>query len=156
MTTNQKGAIAESAIVHAALKLGIGVYKPVHEGLRCDLIFEVGDKLLRVQCKWAVRRGAIIVVRCYSCRRARGGMIRRSYTDSEIDGFAAYCAELGACYFIPIKRFPRRSELWLRLAPARNNQRARTNWADDFTFDATLGRARGAVAQLGERLAGSQ
>jgi hypothetical protein len=27
LSTDQKGAIAESAIVHAAIKLGIGVYR---------------------------------------------------------------------------------------------------------------------------------
>jgi hypothetical protein len=32
---------------------------------------------------------------------------------------------------------------------------AGVNWAKDFEFDATLG-PRGAIAQLGERLAGSQ
>jgi hypothetical protein len=143
VTTDQKGAIAEAAIVQEAVKLGVGVYKPVHEGLRCDLIFEVGNDLLRVQCKWAVRRGDIVVVRCYSCRRGRAGMIRRSYTCEEIDGFAAYCDELRACYFVPIDRFPRRSELWLRLGPTRNNQRAGINWAEDFDLAATLGRRLG-------------
>ncbi len=56
LTTNQKGAIAESAIVHEAIKLGIEVYRPVSEGGRFDLIFVLGDRLVRVQCKWAPRR----------------------------------------------------------------------------------------------------
>jgi prevent-host-death family protein len=34
-----------------------------------------------------------------------------------------------------------------------NNQRACINWADDFSFDATLG-SSGAIAQLGERVHG--
>jgi hypothetical protein len=34
LTTDQKGAIAESAIVHAAIKLGVGVYRPLVEGGR--------------------------------------------------------------------------------------------------------------------------
>ena len=56
LTTDQKGAIAESAIVHAAIKLGIGVYKPLHEGRRYDLISRGRvDKLLRVQCEWTPR-----------------------------------------------------------------------------------------------------
>ena len=53
MTTNQKGAIAETAVAHAAIKLGIDVYRPVAEGGRYDLIFVLDDDLLRVQCKWA-------------------------------------------------------------------------------------------------------
>jgi hypothetical protein len=32
LTTNQKGAIAETAIAHKAIKLGLDVYKPVVEG----------------------------------------------------------------------------------------------------------------------------
>jgi hypothetical protein len=32
LTTNQKGAIAETAIAHEAVKLGIGVYRPLARG----------------------------------------------------------------------------------------------------------------------------
>ena len=39
MTTDQKGTIAETSIVAAAVKLGIGVLKPVNDGLRYDLVF---------------------------------------------------------------------------------------------------------------------
>ena len=38
LTTDQKGAIADTAIAHEAAKLGIGVLKPVNEGLRYDLV----------------------------------------------------------------------------------------------------------------------
>jgi hypothetical protein len=53
LSTNQKGAIAETAIAHAAIKLGIEVYRPVAEGGRFDLVFAFADaSLARVQCKW--------------------------------------------------------------------------------------------------------
>jgi hypothetical protein len=68
LTTDQKGAIAETAIVHAAVKLGIAVFKPVVDGERYDLIFDLRDDLVRVQCKWAPLRGDVIAVRCYSSR----------------------------------------------------------------------------------------
>jgi PD-(D/E)XK endonuclease len=57
LTTDQKGAVAETAIAFAAIKLGIGVYRPLFEGGRFDLIFEVGGELYRIQCKWAPRAG---------------------------------------------------------------------------------------------------
>src|SRR4051794_15299449 len=41
MTTDQKGAIAELAIQLAATKLGIDVYRPVAEGGRYDMIFDL-------------------------------------------------------------------------------------------------------------------
>jgi hypothetical protein len=50
------------AIQLAATTLGIDVYKPVAEGGRYDMIFDLDDRLLRVQCKWATRRGEVLVV----------------------------------------------------------------------------------------------
>ena len=141
LTTSQKGAIAETAVVHHATRLGIEVYRPVAEGGRCDFIFGVGTKLLRVQCKWAARRGGAIVVPCYSARRTRDGLVRRFYPPDEIDAFAAYCLDVDRCYSLPVGRFPRRSAIQLRLEPSRNNQRAGVNWASEFEFGATLSNA---------------
>ena len=94
MSTDQKGNIAEAAVVLAAVKLGVEVYRPIDEGGRCDLIFGIGRRLLRVQCKRAPREGDVVIVRCYSCRRNRDGLLRRRYERGEIDAFAAYCSEL--------------------------------------------------------------
>jgi len=139
LTTDQKGAIAESAIVHAAIKLGIGVYKPLSDGERHDLIFGVGNELLRIQCKWAPLHDDVIVVRCYSSRRTREGLRRKVYTASEVDAIAAYCPDLNRCFMVLAGRFDGHAQLVLRLRPSRNNQRSGINWADDFAFDATLG-----------------
>jgi len=98
LSTNQKGAIAEASIAREAIKLGIGVYKPLTD-LRADFIFEVGTKLLRIQCNWAVQKGDVLSVYCYSARRSRTGIVKRIYTADEIDAFAAYCPELDSCYF---------------------------------------------------------
>ena len=155
LTTDQKGAIAEMAIAWHATRLGVDVYKPVAEGGRCDLIFDVGARLWRVQCKWARRYGDVLIVRCYSARRAREGFRRRLYTVDEIDAFAAYCAEVDRCFFLPLDRFRGRANIQLRLAPSRNNQRLGINWADEYDFVATLPK-HGAIAQLGERLDGIQ
>ena len=151
MTTDQKGAIAEMGIAWAAMRLGIDVYRPLAEGGRYDLILDLDGKLWRVQCKWATRYEEVITVRCYSARRTRDGLLRRLYTAAEVDAFAAYCAELDRAFWLPIAEFPNQSQIYLRLAQARNNQRSRINWADDFDFAATLGRQNGAIAQLGER-----
>ena len=51
LTTDQKGSIAEAEITAAAIRLG--VYRPLSEGERCDLIFDLRPTLMRVQCKWA-------------------------------------------------------------------------------------------------------
>jgi PD-(D/E)XK nuclease superfamily protein len=150
VTTNQKGAIAETAIAHAATKLGIEVYQPVAEGGRYDMIFVTDNEMLRVHCKWATRRGDVLIVPCVSSRRSRDGFVRRRYTAAEIDAIAAYSIDLDCCYFVPIERVEGRPAIALRLAPARNNQRRRINWAEEYALVARLGR-HGAVAQLGER-----
>ena len=154
LTSDQKGAVAETAIIHAATRLGISVYTPVAEGGRYDMIFELGSRLVRVQCKWAPRHDDVVVLRCYRARRNRQGLIRRIYLEGEIDAFAAYCADVDRCYFLPYELFAGRTQVHLRLGPCRNNQRNGVNWARDYEFAATLG-DRGAIAQLGERRRGT-
>ena len=156
LTADQKGAIAESAIVHAAIKLGIGVFRPLTDGHRYDLVFEVDDRLLRIQCKWAVQLENVVMVRCYSARRTINGMLNRPYTADEVDLVAAYCASIDRCFVLPPELFGGRRHVHLRLRSARNNQSQGINWADDYSFDRLASTStNGAVAQLGERRAGS-
>jgi hypothetical protein len=145
---SQQGAVAEAAVALAAVKLGIGVLKPVFEGARYDLVFDLTDRLLRVQCKIARRRGAVVEVNARTCRRvAGGGYLRRTYSPYEVDAVAAYCPDIDRCYFVPIEALPKGGGLYLRLSPSKNNQQIGLNWASDYEL--------GAIAQLGERRAGS-
>ena len=138
-----KGAIAEAAITSAAVELGIFVLRPMVEGRRYDLVFDVDNRLFRVQCKWAPRRGAIIAVHLTSCRHTPRGYVRTTYDRTEIDGVAAYCQELKRCYWLPIDVVEGKRAISLRLEPAANNQEAAINYAADYEL--------GAIAQLGER-----
>ena len=148
LTTNQKGAIAEARITAAAMELGIVVLRPTIEGRRYDIVFDVGPRLLRVQCKWATRKADVVVIRTRTCRHTPRGYVRGTYSADEIDAVAAWCAETDQCYFIPIAKIDGQGFLHLRLGPTRNNQRQLVNWAADYPL--------GAIAQLGERLTGSQ
>jgi hypothetical protein len=155
LSTDQKGGIAELAIAFAAARLGIDVYRPLQEGGRYDLIFGLGAAL-SLQFKWANRYDDVRVVRAYRCRRTATGLLQRGYSAYEIDAVAAYCSELDTCYFSPVESISGQKVIQLRLGTARNNQRRKIRWAKDFEFAATLPQQLGAVAQLGERLAGSQ
>jgi PD-(D/E)XK endonuclease len=95
MTTDQKGSVAEAAVAFEAIKLGLGVFRPLSDGESYDLVLDLRPRLVRVQCKWAARRGDVIVVTCRSCRRSADGFARRTYTAEEIDAFAAYSADTG-------------------------------------------------------------
>jgi hypothetical protein len=148
LTPTEKGAIAEAKIYAAAVEAGIVVARPFTEGRRYDLIFDVGPRLLRVQCKWAPRQGDVIVLRTITSRCTPSGYVRTTYAVTEADGIAAYCPELDDCFYVPIEDLAGKSGAHLRLAPARNGQLAGVTMARDHRL--------GAVAQLGERLAGSQ
>ncbi len=142
LSTNQKGAISEGAITYAAIRLGIGVFSAVVDE-RYDLIFDLGPRLLRVQCKTAVLNGDVVVIRCYSNRRNAEGLLKRCYTSGEIDAIAAYSHELDRSFLIPVARIDGRSHIQLRLHPTRNNQARGINWADEFDLAATLSRLQG-------------
>jgi hypothetical protein len=79
LSTNRKGAIAETAIAAAATKLGVSVLRPIVDHARYDLAFEIGDRILRVQCKWGQFRdeGAVIRVNLTSSWCTPTGYERR-------------------------------------------------------------------------------
>ena len=149
LTPSRKGAVAEAEITAAAARLGMDVYRPVVEGCRCDLILGLGDRLLRIQCKWSRRHGDVVRVMIRTNRTTPSGYVHTKYTAEEIDAVMAYCPELHQCYFLPISMVAGRNCVYLRLAPAKNCQAAGIQWARDFEFP-------GAIAQLGERPAGSR
>ena len=132
MTTDQKGAIAEACIVAAALKLGVEVYRPVAEGGRYDMNFDVGSRLLRVQCKWAAPLNQVLVVRCYTFRRTRSGWKKTTYTADEVDVIAAYSMALDRLFL--------------------HSDRARRGAADDPTTNRSDAEQPEAQDQLGGRL----
>jgi prevent-host-death family protein len=151
LDTNAKGAVAEQAIVLAAMKLEIPVLRPIAEHGRSDLVLDIAGRLFRVQCKWGSldEHRSVISVGLRTSRHTSNGYVRTTYDASEIDLFGVYCGDLDQCFLLPIERFGGQGHVHLRLATPRNNQAACINLADDFDFE-------GAIAQLGERLHGMQ
>jgi prevent-host-death family protein len=134
--------VAEAEIAAAAIKLGVDVYRPLVEHGRYDLIFDLGERLLRVQCKWAPRRDDVVIVNLTGHRYTARGDVRSTYSADEIDAVAAYCEELDQCYLLPIELVDGMRAMHLRLTPPRNGQRACINLAQEYELT-------GAVAQLG-------
>jgi hypothetical protein len=97
MTSNRKGAIAELKIATAATELGIPVLRPMTEHGRYDLGFEIGGRILRVQCKWGALDDARAVIRVnlQTYCLTYVGQRRTSYTEDEIDLLAVYCGCTG-------------------------------------------------------------
>jgi prevent-host-death family protein len=137
---NLKRNVAELKIAAEAARLGIPVLRPMTEHERYDLVFELGGRFERVQCKSASRRGDVVIVRLVTCRRGPEGFIRTKYTSEDIDAVAAYCPEIDECFYLPIAVVDGMTAFQLRLAPARNGQRAGLHFAAEHRL--------GAVAQL--------
>ena len=150
MDANRKGAIAEAEIALAAIRRGIPVLKPVAEHGRYDLGFELGGRILRVQCKWASfdEAAGVIKVGLQGSWLSPHGYVRSSYSEDEIDLVAVYCGDLDRCYLLPGALVAGRRAIYLRVSPSRNAQRACINLAADFEFT-------GAVAQLEEHQSGT-
>ena len=70
---------------------------------RYDLAFDIGRRILRIQCKWARRRGDVIIVNLTSSYLTKTREVRASYGIDEIDAVAVYCADLDTCYLLPVE-----------------------------------------------------
>ena len=138
LSPSQKGAAAEAAIAAAALELGLTVLRPLCEGRRYDLVFDLELRLLRVQCKLAQRVGGALAIRLQTCRYTPSGYVHTSYTADEIDAIAAYSPDLRECFLIPASEVSDRRAIHLRLDPAKNNQARGIKWARSYAIGAML------------------
>ena len=91
MNSNHRGAIAEAAIAYEAAKAGVEVLRPVAEHCRYDLVFDIGASLLKVQCKSAYRRGAVLCVNLTSSWHTPGGCVPTRYEADELDLVGVHC-----------------------------------------------------------------
>lgn len=134
-STKQKGDSAELRVAHDLVERGHSVAIPFGEDCDFDLILCRDDgRLERVQVKYTRSDGVVITVRCRSSSLTNGKVrsVKR-YTSSMIDWLAVYDATTDCCYYVPAKLLGTgRSQMFLRLVPTRNGQRAGVHLADDF------------------------
>src|SRR5271170_2528063 len=140
LSSSHKGAAAEAEITVAAIRLGLVVLRPLCEGGRYDLVVDTGDRLLRVQCKWASLRGSVLTARCITSRHTPRGYLRSTYSAQEIDAIAVYAPDTDTCYLVPIAEAEGHATLSLRIAPTGNNQALGVRWAQDYELEASLRR----------------
>ena len=127
-----------------AIKLGIDVLKPAAEHARYDLAFDLGKRIIRVQCKWGAldRKSGIIRVQLGGSRHTPRGYVLSAYSADEIDAVAIYCQPSDSVLLLPIEAVDGQRSLQLRLWPPKNGQRAAIHFAAEYEL-------AGAVAQLG-------
>jgi hypothetical protein len=140
LSTSQKGAAAEAEIAAAAIRADLVVLRPLCDGGRYDLVIDIGEERLRVQCKWASRQGNVLTARCLTSRHTPSGYLRTTYSAHEIDAIAAYAPDTDRCYLVPIDEVQGLKMISLRLAPTGNNQAMHVRWARDYELNASLAR----------------
>jgi len=121
------------AVMVALRTTGYVVLIPFGENTRYDLVIQSGRDFYRVQCKTGrLREGAVRFNVCSSYgHHLRPGRSRRDY-QGQVDYFGVHCLDTGGIYLVPIADLPVRSQAALRVAPSRNNQRAKVRMAADY------------------------
>jgi len=142
----RSGNPGEAAVLNAFVQRRLGVLLPFGEGHPYDLVVAVATAFLRVQCKTAWANQGCIVFNAYATDHGRGQV---SYA-GRADAFGVYFPPRETVYVVPVG--VSRSEMRLRMDPARNNQRRRVRLAVEYEIESWT---PGALFDLASR-AGTQ
>lgn len=152
LTTSRKGRVAEAGIMFIAVRQGWDAYIPAGDGAKVDMVLVNPQGIaLRTQVKWGKLHPSqgVIKTRLSTSRlTTRHGHVRTTYDETAIDAIAIWCDPMASAYVLPIGEVAGMSTVQLRIRPTANSQSRRVRYASDYLL--------GAVAQLGERSAGSR
>lgn len=131
-TTNVKGQIAAAKAELRALELGYLPSKPIFDA-RYDLILDNGEKLIRVQIKYADGKtshgnGSIAVKLAYENRRKEVF----TYQNTEVDGLIVYLPKIDKLCFFEPKTFVGKKRIYIRYLKSKNNQKKGIIAAEDY------------------------
>jgi PD-(D/E)XK endonuclease len=142
----RKGDLAELKVAADLVDRGCRLSIPFGEDCDYDLIADYEGRLHRVQVKHVRSDGRIILVRCRSHSLTNGKVrVVKHYTSAMVDWIAVYDCTSERCYYCPSRELgdAGRSNLTLRLQPARNGQRvgireAKAYTEPDFSIDPSV------------------
>lgn len=114
MNVNQKGNLTELQVMTAAIKNNCAVSIPYGDCDKYDQIWDINNKLLKVQVKTARAKNEQetgIIFNCYSVSNGK----KHKYSKNDIDYFATYWKD--QCYLIPVEECSTEKTLWFELSP---------------------------------------
>jgi Holliday junction resolvase-like predicted endonuclease len=131
----RKGDLAELKVASDLMERGCRLAFPYGEDSDYDLIADKDGYLHRIQVKYTESDGVVVVVRCRSHSLTKGKVRKtKHYTAETIDWLAVYDRTTDRCYYCDAGELGSgRSEISLRLVPARNGQRLGVRDASDYT-----------------------
>jgi PD-(D/E)XK endonuclease len=122
------------ARTEALVRRGYRFVLPFGVNQRYDLILDVNNRFVRVQCKTGRLREGCIHFPARSTRSNSGRVIHRNYR-GEVDLFLVHCPETGRNYAVPVADVGCNTTS-LRVTPPANGQRKRIRWARDYELPA--------------------
>lgn len=131
-STAQKGDFALLRVMQRAFERGWIASRPLRE-CRYDLVLDDGERLWRVQVKYAGRQpsdchGAV------SLDFTKGGRRNRTYFDHEVDAVVAYVAPVNELVWLGPEHFHGRRVMHLRYAPTLSGQKSGCLLIDDLVW----------------------
>ena len=127
MHAKTKGSIAELQVCADLTRRGWKILIPYGENQRYDLVAEKEGKFVRIQVKYVTPRNGVLIVNC----RSSNNWSTQSYSADQIDFIATYNPENGGVYYVPVSEI-RRQTMILRVAPSKNNQKAKVRYAKAY------------------------
>ena len=102
---------------------------PFGRNHRYDLVVDLGDRFVTVQCKTGRLRKGRIVFNARSTRVNSKGFHSRDYR-GQVDAFAVFCPDTDAVYVVTVDESTS-SDVCLRVEPTANGQAKGVRWASD-------------------------
>lgn len=132
MDTNKKGDKSVAIIMAKLVEYEYIVLLPFGDNKRYDLAVDIGNKIIRIQCKTARVRGDVIKFKTCSVVKGEGGKyFTTKYSASDIDYFMVYAPELHKIYILtPEDKF----EVYLHITePKHKDPKVRMAKAFEFS-----------------------
>ena len=120
-STAQKGELALLRVLQRAFEKGWVTSKPMRD-CRYDLVLDDGERLYRVQVKYAGRQ-AWNCAGAVSLDFTKAGRRDRTYLDNEIDAVIAYVAPADMLVWLGREHFHGRRNVQLRYVHTRSGQK---------------------------------
>lgn len=126
-----KGTKTEAIILAELVKRDYRVLTPFGVNHRYDLVIELDDEFVRVQCKTGrLRNGTVVFEACSVQGGNTTAHSTRKLYHGAADVFVVFCPEIDKLYWVPVDQVgvnPR-----LRIDPPKNGQIQGIRWAKDY------------------------
>lgn len=139
--TQQKGTATELHCILDLTNLGIRCLKPIDDSSKYDVVADLGDCFIRIQCKtasWATNTAqenvAFAIATCCQTTNTKA-TTRYKYSESEIDYFYTWFEGQG--YLVSIQEATGVTFRWRYEYPS-NNQKQGIHIANDYKIEEVL------------------